>query len=512
MGILDNVWLGLQTAASWTNLWYCFVGVFLGTLVGVLPGIGSLATIAMLLPFTFALEPTSAIIMLAGVYYGGAYGGSTTSILLNVPGSASAAVACLDGYPMSRQGRAGVALLGAACASWVGATIGIIAVMFLSPPLSALAIKFGPTEYVAVMMLGLIAAASLSGKSPMKGIAMILFGIIFGLMGTDVNSGVARFAFGVPELTDGIGIALMAMAVFGVSEMVDSVNKVKPGHFDPKSITFRSMVPTKDDMRRSWKPMLRGSFLGCIFGPLPGTGALVSCFSAYAVERALADDKSRFGKGAIEGVVAPEAANNANDQTSFIPTMSLGIPDSATMALLLGALMIHGISPGPQLITDKPQLFWGLIMSFWIGNIMLVILNLPLIGIWIKLLAVPYHILYPMIMSLICIGAYSISNNPFDVMVVAGLGVMGYLLRVLQMPAAPLLIGFVLGPLLEEYLRRAMLLSRGDFMTFIVNPISGTMFAITGMLILWALFATIRGRKKRLVEVEHLSVDAPKVS
>ena len=507
MTTFDYVKIGMETALQWQNLWYCFVGVFLGTLVGVLPGIGSLATIAMLLPFTFSLNPTSAVIMLAGVYYGGAYGGSTTSILLNVPGSASASVACLDGYPMSRQGRGGIALLGAAAASWVGASMGILAMMFLSEPLAGVAIAFGPTEYVSVMILGLIAAATISSGSPLKGVAMIFCGVLLGLVGTDVNSGVARFAFGVPELSDGLGLAVIAMALFGVSEMIDSVGKVDATSLDPKAVTFKSMIPTKDDMQRAWKPILRGSLIGCVFGPLPGTGALVSCFGAYALEKKLADDPSRFGKGAIEGVVAPEAANNANDQTSFIPTMSLGIPDNAVMALLLGALMIHGISPGPQLITEKPQLFWGLIMSFWIGNVMLVVLNLPLIGIWIRLLAVPYHILYPLIMVLVSIGAYSISNNPMDVVVVAVAGVIGYVLRELKLPPAPLLMGFVLGPLLEEYLRRAMLLSRGDPWTFVQHPISGTMFGLTALLILWSTYTTIRGRKKALLRpnVEELS-------
>ncbi len=507
MNIIDYVLVGLETATTWQNLWYCFVGVFLGTLVGVLPGIGSLATIAMLLPFTFSLNPTSAIIMLAGVYYGGAYGGSTTSILLNVPGSASASVACLDGYPMSRQGRGGIALFGAAVASFVGATIGILAMMFLSPTLAGVAIQFGPTEYVSVMILGLIAAATVSSGSPRKGIAMIICGILLGLGGTDVNSGVMRYAFGVPELSDGLALPVIAMALFGVSEMIESVGKVESSMIDPKAITLKSMVPTRDDVKRAWKPILRGSLVGSIFGPLPGTGALVSCFGAYAIEKKLADDPSRFGKGAIEGVVAPEAANNANDQTSFIPTMSLGIPDNAVMALLLGALMIHGISPGPQLITEKPQLFWGLIMSFWIGNIMLVILNLPLISIWVRLLSVPYYVMYPIIMVLVGIGAYSINNSTFDVMVVAIAGVMGYGLRVLKMPPAPLLMGFVLGPLMEEYLRRAMLLSRGSFMTFIERPISGTMFALTALLILWSVYATIRGRKRALLRptVENLA-------
>jgi len=499
--MIDNLLIGLQATATWSNLWYCFVGVFLGTLVGVLPGVGALATIALLLPFTFSLPPTSAIIMLAGVYYGGAYGGSTTSILLNVPGSASAAVACLDGYPMSRQGRAGVALLGAAAASFVGASIGIIIMMFASDPIANFALEFGPTEYVAMMSLGLIASATVSGSSPMKGIAMTIVGLLFGMVGTDVNSGAVRYAFGIPELSDGIGLAIIAMAIFGVTEMIDSVTKVSATKIDPKGITFRSMIPTRDDLKRSWAPMLRGSF----FGALPGTGALISCFGAYAVEKNIAKDPSRFGKGAIEGVVAPEAANNACDQTAFIPTMTLGIPGTATMALIIGALMIQGIAPGPQLVTEKPELFWGLIMSFWIGNIMLVILNVPLIGIWIKLLAVPYHILYPVIMTLICIGAYSINNNPWDIWVVAVFGIVGYGFRLLDLPPAPLILGYVLGPLLEEYLRRALLLSRGSFWPLVERPISGTMFAATALLLVWALYATMRGRRRRLIiEVPEL--------
>ncbi len=506
MNIIDYVIIGLETATTWQNLWYCFVGVFLGTLVGVLPGIGSLATIAMLLPFTFNLNPTSAIIMLAGVYYGGAYGGSTTSILLNVPGSASASVSCLDGYPMSKQGRGGVALFGAAIGSFVGATTGILAMMFLSAPLAEVAIQFGPTEYVSVMILGLIAAATVSSGTPLKGVAMILVGILLGLIGTDVNSGVMRYAFGVMELSDGIALPVIAMALFGVSEMIESVGQVDTTTIDHKAITLRSMIPTRDDVKRAWKPMLRGALVGCVTGPLPGTGALVSCFAAYAIEKKLADDPSRFGKGAIEGVIAPETANNANDQTSFIPTMSLGIPDNAVMALLLGALMIHGISPGPQLITEKPQLFWGLIMSFWIGNIMLVILNLPLISIWVRLLSVPFHIMYPIIMVTVSIGAYSINNNPFDIYVVGICGVFGYGARLLNMPPAPLLMGFVLGPLMEEYLRRAMLLSRGSFWTFVERPISGTMFAITALLVLWSLYSALTGRKRALLrpKVEEL--------
>ena len=502
--MIDNVLIGLQQAATWANLWYCFIGVFLGTLVGVLPGIGPLATIALLLPFTFSLDATSAIIMLAGVYYGGAYGGSTTAILLNVPGSASASVTCLDGYPMAKQGRAGVALLGCAAASWIGASIGIIIMMLASEPIANVALDFGPTEYVAMMTMGLIASATVSGATPMKGIAMTIVGILMGLIGTDVNSGTVRYAFGIAELSDGVSLSIIAMAVFGVTEMIDSARKVEASEVDPDAVSFKSMVPTKDDMKRSWAPILRGSLIGSFFGALPGTGALISCFASYAVEKNIAVDNTRFGKGAIEGVVGPEAANNACDQTAFIPTMTLGIPGTATMALIIGALMIQGISPGPQLVTEKPQLFWGLIMSFWIGNIMLVILNIPLIGIWIKLLAVPYHILYPIIMTLICIGAYSINNNPWDIWTVAVFGIIGYGFRLLEMPPAPLILGFVLGPLLEEYLRRAMLLSRGSVMPLIERPISGTMFAVTALLLAWTLYITLRGKRRGLIQVADI--------
>ena len=490
--MIDNVWLGLQHAATWINLWYCFVGVFIGTLIGVLPGIGSVATIAMLLPFTFSLQPTSAVIMLAGVYYGGAYGGSTTSILLNVPGQPSAAVTCLDGYPMARQGRAGIALLGAAIGSFVGASMGIILMMFASEPIAEFALEFGPPEYVSMMSLGLIASATISGSSPMKGIATTIIGVLFGLMGTDVNSGTVRYAFGIPELSDGIGLAIIAMSIFGVTEMIDSVGKVDSTQIDPKAVSLRGMIPTRDDIRRFWGSTLRGSAIGSVMGAIPGFGGLVTCFAAYAVEKAIAKDPSRFGKGAIEGVVSPESANNASDQTHFIPTMTLGIPSGATMALIIGALMIHGIAPGPQLVTEKPELFWGLIMSFWIGNIMLVILNLPLIGIWVKLLAVPYHILYPIIMTFICIGAYSINNNPWDIWVCAGFGLVGYVFRVLALPPAPLILGYVLGPLLEEYLRRAMLLSRGDPTVFFTRPLSLVMLLMAAGLVLLIVLPNFR--------------------
>jgi len=511
--MIDNLIIGLQVAATWSNLWYCFFGVFLGTLVGVLPGVGVLATIALLLPFTFSLDPTSAVIMLAGVFYGSSYGSSTTAILLNVPGSPSAAVHCLDGYPMSRQGRAGVALASTTIAAFVGATMGILIMMVASEPIANFALVFGPTEYSAMMVMGLMASATVSGSTPMKGIAMTILGVLLGLVGTDVNSGTVRYAFGIPELSDGIGISIIAMAIFGATEMIASVGKIDASTLDRKAITFRSMVPTKDDLSRFWGPTLRGSLIGSFFGALPGTGSIISCFAAYAVEKNIAKEPERFGKGAIEGIVSPEAASNACDQTAFIPTMTLGIPGTASMALIIGALMIHGIAPGPQLVLEKPQLFWGLIMSFWIGNVMLVILNLPMIGIWIRLLAVPYHLLYTIIVTIICIGAYSINNNPWDIWVVAVLGLVGYVFRLVGLPPAPLILGYVLGPLLEEYLRRALLLSRGNFMTFIERPVSGTMLVVTFLLFIWAIYVTWKGdkikEKLHIDEIQPGKLDEP---
>jgi putative tricarboxylic transport membrane protein len=492
MDLIANLGIGLSTALSLSNLWYCFLGVLLGTLVGVLPGIGALATIALLLPITFHLDATNAIVMLAGVFYGSTYGGSTASILLNLPGTPSAAVACLDGYPMSQKGRAGVALLMTTVASFVGATIGILILMLFSPLISEFALKFGAPEYFAMMLLGLVAASTISTGSPVKGIAMVVLGVLIGVIGTDVNSGMARFSFGHAELTDGVSLVAIAMGLFGVAEVIASVNRVRRGQVDRKSITFRSMVPTRDDVRRSVMPMLRGSGIGSFFGALPGTGGTIASFMAYAVEKRLARDPSRFGQGAIEGVTAPEASNNACDQTAFIPTLSLGIPGTVTMALMLGALMIHGITPGPMLMTEAPELFWGLIMSFWIGNIMLLVLNIPLIGIWIRLLAVPYHLLYPAVLVLVCIGVFSINNSAFDVWLVAIFGAMGYAMRLLDFQPAPLLLGFVLGPLMEENVRRALLISRGDFMVFIERPISATFIVLTLALLAWALWSSMR--------------------
>jgi TctA family transporter len=496
MELVANFALGFETAFSAQNLFYCFVGVFLGTFIGVLPGIGALATIALLLPITFHIPATAALVMLAGVYYGAQYGGSTASILLNLPGTPAAAVACLDGYPMTKQGRAGIALFMTTVASFFGATLGIVILVGFGPVISELGLKFGPAEYFSMMVLGLVAAATLSQASPVKGIAMVILGLLLGLVGTDVNSGVARFTFGQAELYDGISLVAIAMGLFGVAEVIASIDRARRGRVERGAITLRSMIPKRDDVRRSWFPMLRGTGVGAFFGALPGAGATIASFMAYALEKRVARDPSRFGKGAIEGVTAPESANNAACQTAFIPTLTLGIPGDAVMALMLGALMIHGIAPGPQLMSEHPQLFWGLIASFWIGNILLVILNLPLIGLWVKLLAIPYGVLYPSILLFVCLGVYSVNNSVFDVGLVVLFGAIGYVMMLLKFEPAPLILGFILGPLMEEHLRRALLLSRGDLMVFVQRPISATLMAATFLLLAWAAWAMVRVRRR----------------
>lgn len=495
MDIFANIAIGLETALSWNNLFYCFLGVFLGTLVGVIPGIGVLSAISMLFPITFYLDPTTALIMLAGIWYGTSYGGNTASILLNIPGTPANAVTCLDGYPMARQGRGGVALLMTTVASFTGSTIGILLLMLFAPTIAKYALSFGSAEYFALMVLGLVAASTISDGSAVKGLAMVVLGIMFGTVGADIYTGTPRFSFGVLELTDAISLIALAMGIFGVAEVIASVRNVHPGDIDRESVTFRAMKPTKDDFRRSWFPMLRGSSIGAFFGTLPGTGPSVAAFMAYAMEKRVAKEPKRFGKGAIEGIMAPESANNSADQTSFIPTLSLGIPGSPTMALMLGALMIHGIAPGPSLMTDQPSLFWGLIMSFWIGNVLLVILNVPLIGVWVRLLMIPYHLLFPAVLMFICIGTYSVNNSSFEVWLVVFFGFLGYAMRIFDFPAAPLLLGFVLGPMMEEHFRRAMLLSRGNFSTFIDRPISATVMALTAMLLVWGIWSAMKQRK-----------------
>lgn len=495
MDTLSNIGLGLQTALSAWNLFYCFVGVFLGTVIGVIPGLGAITAIALLFPLTFQLEPTTALIMLAGIWYGTAYGGSIASILLHVPGTPANAVACFDGYPMTRQGRAGVALSMTAVSSFVGGSIGIILLMLFTPAIASIAYKFGPAEYFTLMVLGLVAASTISETSAAKGLAMVAVGVALGVVGLDMYTGASRFTFGTVHLHDGISLVAVVMGLFGITEVVTSIGKVSNTDFDPKNLTLRSLVPTRDDVRRSWMPMLRGSAIGSFIGALPGVGSAVACFLSYGIEKRVAEDPSRFGKGAIEGVIAPEAANNAGDQTAFIPTLALGVPGSPTMAIMLGALIIHGITPGPGLITNHPELFWGLVMSFWIGNLILVILNIPLVGLWVRLLLIPYSLLFPAILFFICIGTFSAASSVFDIWMVLMFGVVGYFLRLLTLPAAPLILGFVLGPLMEEHFRRAMLISRGSFSVFIERPISLGIVVATVLVLIWAIWSSLRQRQ-----------------
>ncbi|MGV6871756.1 tripartite tricarboxylate transporter permease [Pseudochelatococcus sp. B33] len=500
--LLDNIAIGISTAFALENILYCLVGVTLGTLVGVLPGIGAVATISMLYPLTYHMEPVGALVMIAGIYYGGSYGGSTASILLNLPGAASSAVTCLDGYPMAKQGRAGVALSTSAIASFIAGSIGIVIMMLFSPIVVELALSFSSAEYFAVILMGMVAASIISDNSPARSMAMIVVGILTGMVGLDLYTGSPRFTFQSIELMDGIGLGVLAMGLFGISEVISSMGSEETTAKINK-VGLRAMVPTRDDFRRSWPAALRGTGIGSFMGILPGAGATVASFMAYAVEKRVAKEPSRFGKGAIEGVASPEAANNACDQTAFIPTMTLGIPGSATMALILGVLMIHNITPGPTLMTQRPEVFWGLVMSFWLGNILLVILNLPLIGVWVRILSIPYHLLYPAILMFVAIGVFSIHNNVYDIVAVAAFGAIGYGMRLLDFPAAPYLLGFVLGPMMEEHFRRAMILSKGSFDIFVTRPISlGFLIASLALLgwSLWSGWKTLRRQRQEAAE------------
>ena len=499
MSLFNNLALGFGVALTPINLLYCLIGVLLGTLIGVLPGIGPVATIAMLLPVTFSLSPITALIMLAGIYYGAQYGGSTSAILVNLPGESSSVVTCLDGYQMARQGRAGVALATAAIGSFFAGCVATVVVAMFAPPLAEVALKFGPSEYFSLMVLGLVAAVVLAHGSVLKAIAMVLLGLLLGLVGTDVNSGVLRFAFGISELADGIGFVTVAMGLFGIAEIITNLELKDEREVFTNKVT--NMWPTKEDWRRMWKPILRGTVLGSALGILPGGGALLASFGAYTLEKKVSKYGHEFGKGAIEGVAAPEAANNAGAQTSFIPLLTLGIPSNAVMALMIGAMMIQGIAPGPQVMTEKPQLFWGMICSMWVGNMMLIVLNLPMIGLWIKLLTVPYRILYPSILVFMAIGVYSLSNQPFDVLLMMIFGLLGYVFVKLECEGAPLLLGFILGPLMEENLRRAMLLSRGDPIVFFTKPISaGFLIASIVLLVILALPNIRKKREEAFVE------------
>jgi len=499
MELFHNLILGFGVAISPINLLYAFIGVLLGTLIGVLPGVGPVATIAMLLPITFNLNPVSALIMLAGIYYGAQYGGSTTAILVNIPGESSSVVTCLDGYQMARQGRAGPALAIAAIGSFFAGCVATLLIAVAAPPLAEIALKFGPSEYFSLMVFGLIAATVLARGSLIKAIAMVVFGLLLGIIGTDVNSGVLRFTFGIPELSDGIGFVVVAMGMFGTAEIIANLDLKDKREVFLSKVTH--LYPTKEDLKRSWASILRGTALGSCLGILPGGGALLASFGAYTLEKKVSSHPEQFGKGAIEGVAGPESANNAGAQTSFIPMLTLGIPGNAVMALMIGALMIQGIAPGPQVMNEKPQLFWGLIASMWVGNLMLVVLNLPMIGMWVKLLTVPYRYLYPSILVFMAIGVFSLSNNPFDVLIMAVFGVLGYICVKLECEPAPMILGFILGPLMEENLRRAMLLSRGDPFVFFQKPISlGFMVASAILLVIVALPAIRAKREEAFVE------------
>ena len=497
MDLFNNLALGFGVAFTLQNLMYAFIGCLLGTVIGVLPGIGPLATIAMLLPATYALPPVAALIMLAGIYYGAQYGGSTTAILVNLPGESSSVVTVIDGYQMARSGRAGPALAAAGLGSFFAGCVGTLILAAFAAPLTELAFKFGPAEYFSLMILGLIGAVVLASGSLIKAIAMIVLGLLLGMMGTDVNSGVARFSFDIPELTDGIGFIVIAMGVFGYGEIISNLGK----HESERQVftaNVTGLMPTKEDFRRMIPAVLRGTALGSLLGILPGGGAVMAAFAAYTLEKKtkLEPGEVPFGKGNIRGVAAPEAANNAGAQTSFIPLLTLGIPPNAVMALMVGAMTIHNIQPGPQVMTSNPELFWGLIASMWIGNLMLIILNLPLIGIWIRLLSVPYRWLFPSIVLFCSIGVYSTNNSTFDIWMVGLFGLIGYLFIKLGTEPAPLLLGFILGPMMEEYLRRALLLSRGDWSVFITRPISAGLLAGAVLLLVIVLMPSVKSKRE----------------
>jgi putative tricarboxylic transport membrane protein len=502
MDLIHNLSVGFSVALTLTNIFYCFIGCFVGTLIGVLPGIGAFATIALLLPFTYGLEPTTALIMLAGIYYGAQYGCSTTSILVNIPGEASGVITVLDGYQMARQGRAGEALLVSALGSFFAGTVATILIAAFGPPLANMALRFGPPEYFSLMTLGLVAAIVLARGSVIKAVGMAVLGLLFGLVGTDVNSGAQRFTFGISELFDGIDFVVVAMGVLGISELISNLDEPE----ENRESFAKNMKGTgiwrlsRDDFRRAWPASIRGTIVGSILGCLPGGGALVSSFASYAVEKKIAKDPSRFGKGAIEGVAGPESANNAGAQTSFIPMLTLGLPSNVVMALMIGALMIHNIQPGPQVMTKNPNLFWGLIASMWVGNLMLVVLNLPLIGVWIKLLSFKYRLLFPGIIAVCCIGVYTVSNSASLVLLMAFFGILGYIFVKLEFEPAPLLMGFVLGPMMEENLRRAMTISHGDPTIFVTRPISLVLLVASALMLAAMLIPAIAKKRDKSFE------------
>ena len=494
MELLANLGLGFETALSPWNLLYAFIGCLLGTLIGVLPGIGPVTTIALMLPVTFYLEPVAGLIMLAGIFYGAQYGGSTTAILINLPGESSSVVTAIDGYQMAKQGRAGKALATSALGSFFAGSVATLILALFAPPLANVALQFGPAEYFSLMVLGLVASVALASGSLLKAFTMIVLGLLLGLVGTDVESGTPRYTFDLPELADGLNFVALSMGVFGLGEIIRNLE-----HEHSRSVMVKhveGLLLSMADLKRVIGPVLRGTGLGSVLGILPGGGAMLSSFAAYTLEKRLSKNSAEFGKGAIEGVAAPESANNAGAQTSFIPMLTLGIPSNPVMALMIGAMIIQGITPGPNVVSDDPALFWGLIVSMWVGNLMLVLLNLPLIGMWVKMLTIPYHLLYPAIIAFCCIGAYSTNNNPFDVYGMAMFGLVGYVLIKLDFEPAPLLLGFVLGPMLEENLRRAMIISRGDATVFLTHPLSLVLLLISAALLVVVLLPNIRAKRE----------------
>jgi putative tricarboxylic transport membrane protein len=492
---LIDLWYGFGVAFEPHNLMWSFFGVLVGNLIGVLPGMGALSAISILLPLTYVMHPVPAILMLAGIFYGSQYGGAIGAILLNLPSHPPHAVTCLDGYPMTKAGKGGTALGITMISSFFAASFGILVMIFASPLLVEVAFKFGPTEIFSIMLLGLLAGATMSRGSPLKGVAMTLFGLLCGVVGTDVNTGTIRFSFGLLDLSDGLELVAISMGLFGAADFLVSVNRMTVISTATK-LRLRDMRPSWAELKRAFPPMVRGTLVGTLFGAMPGTGPTITTFVAYALERKISKTPERFGTGMLEGVAAPEASSHSKTQVDFIPTMSLGIPGDAVMALILGALLIQGIQPGPQLITEHPDIFWGLIASFWVGNVLLIVLNVPMIGVWVKLLRVPYRYLFPSALFFIAVGVFSTQNSLFQIWEVLAFGVIGAGLIALDFSVAPILLGFVLGPMVEENFRRALLLSRGDMMIFVQRPISAWFIAACALLILAQLWTHLRKGKK----------------
>lgn len=494
MELINNLSLGFSTVLTGQNLLFSFFGVLLGTLIGVLPGLGPLVAIAVLLPFTFGLDPVSSMIMLAGIFYGAQYGGSTTAILINLPGEASSIVTTLDGHEMAKRGHAGKALATAAIGSFFAGCVATVLIGVFAPPLAELAFQFGPAEYFSLMVCGLIVSVVLANGSVLKAIGMMVFGLLLGLIGTDEMTGLQRMTLDIPELSDGLSVAAIAMGIFGLGEIMRNLEDTTKREFSVSKIT--SLMPTRDDLKLIFAPMVRGTFLGSFLGVLPGGGALLASFSAYALEKKIAKDPSAFGKGAIQGVAAPESANNAGAQTSFIPMLTLGIPSNPVMALMISALIIQGIEPGPAVITDHPELFWGIIASMWIGNLMLLVLNLPLVGLWVKLVSIPYKFLFPIVIVFACVGVFSVNNTAFAVLTMAAFGVLGYVLKKLECEAAPMILGFILGPMMEGHMQRALLISGGEVSVFVREPISAGLLIVAAIALVAAVLPSVRKTRK----------------